>query len=40
MTWAEGPSVVELPDGRRIAGRGLRHGDQPDDSGRHLRRER
>ncbi|HET9608661.1 MAG TPA: protein-tyrosine phosphatase family protein [Acidimicrobiales bacterium] len=23
--WADGPGVVELPDGRRIRGRGLRH---------------
>lgn len=25
LTWAAGPGVVELPDGRRIRGRGLRH---------------
>ena len=24
MTWPEGPGVVELPDGRRMRGRGLR----------------
>lgn len=24
-TWDDGPGVVELPDGRRIRGRGLRH---------------
>jgi protein-tyrosine phosphatase len=23
--WADGPGIVELPDGRRIRGRGLRH---------------
>ena len=32
-TWAGGPGVVELPDGRRLRGRGLRHplpaGDLP-----------
>lgn len=34
LTWPEGPGVVELPDGRRLRGRGLRHplpaGDVPD----------
>ncbi len=25
-TWEDGPGVVELPDGLRIRGRGLRHG--------------
>ena len=25
IPWADGPGVVELPDGRRIRGRGLRH---------------
>jgi hypothetical protein len=25
VTWDDGPGVVELPDGRRIRGRGLRH---------------
>jgi hypothetical protein len=25
LTWASGPGVVELPDGRRLRGRGLRH---------------
>jgi hypothetical protein len=25
LTWAAGPGVVELPDGRRLRGRGLRH---------------
>jgi hypothetical protein len=25
-TWADGPGIVELPDGRRVRGRGLRHG--------------
>jgi hypothetical protein len=25
-TWADAPGVVELPDGRRVRGRGLRHG--------------
>lgn len=24
-TWADGPGIVELPDGRRLRGRGLRH---------------
>jgi hypothetical protein len=27
MTWADGPGVVELPDGRRVRARGLRHGE-------------
>ena len=34
MTWPEGPGVVELPDGRRVRGRGLRNpmpdGPEPD----------
>lgn len=30
VTWAEGPGVVELPDGRRVRARGLRHGAPPD----------
>jgi hypothetical protein len=25
VTWPDGPGVVELPDGRRVRGRGLRH---------------
>jgi protein-tyrosine phosphatase len=25
IAWADGPGVVELPDGRRLRGRGLRH---------------
>src|SRR5215510_12218714 len=30
VTWADGPGVVTLPDGRRVRGRGLRRGD-PDE---------
>ena len=30
MTWSDGPGVVELPDGRRVRARGLRHGPPPD----------
>ena len=34
MAWADGPGIVELPDGRRIRGRGLRKplpaGDTPE----------
>lgn len=30
IAWADGPSIVELPDGRRIRGRGLRK-PLPDD---------
>ena len=34
MTWPDGPGVVELPDGRRVRGRGLRNpmpdGPEPD----------
>ena len=30
MTWAEGPGVVELRDGRRVRGRGLRRGPSPE----------
>jgi hypothetical protein len=26
VTWEDGPGVVELPDGRRVRGRGLRRG--------------
>ena len=33
-TWDDGPSIVELPDGRRIRGRGLRHGELPGDAAR------
>jgi hypothetical protein len=29
LTWADGPGVVDFPDGRRIRGRGLR-GQMPD----------
>jgi protein-tyrosine phosphatase len=29
VTWPDGPGVCELPDGRRVRGRGLRHGAQP-----------
>ena len=29
VTWPDGPGVVELPDGRRVRGRGLRRGPQP-----------
>jgi hypothetical protein len=31
VAWPEGPGIVELPDGRRIRARGLRHGDVPGD---------
>ncbi|MFI5044961.1 MAG: protein-tyrosine phosphatase family protein [Acidimicrobiales bacterium] len=34
MTWPDGPGIVDLPDGRRVRGRGLRHpmpdGPDPD----------
>jgi hypothetical protein len=29
MTWQPGPAVVELPDGSRLRGRGLREGEPP-----------
>jgi protein-tyrosine phosphatase len=30
VTWPQGPGVVALSDGRRVRGRGLRHGASPD----------
>ncbi len=35
MTWPDGPGVVELPDGRRVRGRGLRHATAPDPAPDH-----
>jgi hypothetical protein len=32
MTWPDGLGVVELPDGRRVRGRGLRAGEPPGPS--------
>jgi protein-tyrosine phosphatase len=29
MTWEPGPGIVELPDGTRLRGRGLRQGEWP-----------
>jgi protein-tyrosine phosphatase len=38
MAWESGAGILELPDGRRIRGRGLRHGEpeDPPDFGLYL----